>query len=136
MDVHGGGDFLHTGDEVDVGVERVVRMHPREETDLGDVSAHRRPGLLPHGREVVAERPRVAGPPSEPAESAEILADVRDVDVLVPDVGGDAPDLPLPEGVRRGGDIPDVPAARLEETHRLFLREPVAGEHVVEQFVQ
>ena len=136
MDIHTGGGVPHAGDEVDVGVERVVRVHPGEDTDLGDVAPHRRTGLLPHGCNVVAERSGIVSAPPKPAESAEVLADVGDVDILVPDVGDGIADFAFTEFVRGGGDIPDIPAAGCEQPHRLLLGEAVAGERVVEQVMQ
>ncbi len=136
MDIHTWSNLPYRGDKVGVGVKRVTGVNPGEEADLGDVATHRRTGLLPHGRDVIAERPRIISPPPEPTEPAEVLADVGDVDILVPDVGDGIADFAFTEFVRGGGDIPDIPAAGCEQPHRLLLGEAVAGERVVEQVMQ
>jgi len=93
-------------------------------------------GPSPARSRVVAERPGSSARRPNPQKPAEVLADVGDVDILVPDVGDGIADFALRRFVRGGGDIPDIPAAGCEQPHRLLLGEGVAGERVVEQVMQ
>src|SRR5205807_7246362 len=78
---------------------------------------------------------RRAGPAIECAESTDHVADIRVIDVAIDDVGDNVAGMTaLPNFIRGGSDGRDV--VRLEQFRAIIGRQPIAGEHSIENRVR
>ena len=107
VQVDSGSRFPDRGQHLEVGICREIRVDPGEQAYLGHISFAGKAGFLLQCFPVVAEGSLVLRLPPETAEGAEILADIGDVDVLVPDVGHRIAYLFLPQPVRGRKDMKD-----------------------------
>ena len=127
------GDLVHRGEQPGVAVKVKRRIDAGEKTDLGDMTFLCQPCPGPDRVQVQAVGPGIGRFLPEAAETTEVLADVRDVQVLVPDVGDDITDFLLPHLVSSRSDAEHVAAGRLHEEFTFVWCEPVAGLYVTQE---
>ena len=92
MDMDPRRHFVDPVHHIDERIKRETGVNPGEEAYLGHVSFERELRLCLDSLAVVAVRPFIARFPAKSAETTEVLADVGNVQVLVPHVRYSFPD--------------------------------------------